>query len=287
VPVYLRCNGEYDCPHKEDEALCSQHTCPGMYRCWDSNVCLHPQNVCDGLNHCPLHDDELLCGENACPPSCSCQGLAYVCSQPFQVLNHNTVQLRYLDATGSGMSLTDLSPCWHLVHLVLARSAKREIQAVFLPNLLTLDLSDNLLQAVHVTAFSQMKNLRALSLRGNPLATLTPPPVSLLRLDNVENLDLSHTLLTDLHMALLSKFPKLQRLNVSHGRVKAISYEGLLTTPDLESLDLTDSPLKRPDRLAVFEPLARLRDVWVADYRLCCSDMLPDGKSGFNILLFN
>ena len=39
-------------------------------------------HVCDGLAQCPRHDDELLCN-SLCPQGCVCQGLAFVCGQPF------------------------------------------------------------------------------------------------------------------------------------------------------------------------------------------------------------
>ena len=35
LPVYMRCNGVYDCPDHEDEKDCEEAkiTCPGFYRC--------------------------------------------------------------------------------------------------------------------------------------------------------------------------------------------------------------------------------------------------------------
>nr|KAG5697927.1 hypothetical protein BaRGS_026865 [Batillaria attramentaria] len=61
LPVFVRCNGVYDCPGKEDEAACDSYTCPGFYRCRDSRVCLHSDHLCDGVFQCPQQDDELLC----------------------------------------------------------------------------------------------------------------------------------------------------------------------------------------------------------------------------------
>ena len=61
LPVYLRCNGVYDCPDREDEADCESYTCPGYYRCLDSKICVHPHHVCDGVYLCPQRDDDLLC----------------------------------------------------------------------------------------------------------------------------------------------------------------------------------------------------------------------------------
>ena len=48
LPVYLRCNAVSDCPGREDEAACG--SCPGFYRCYASNVCVHPSNVHPSLD---------------------------------------------------------------------------------------------------------------------------------------------------------------------------------------------------------------------------------------------
>ena len=110
LPVYVVCNGVYDCPGWEDETQCDSYTCPGFYRCRHSAVCLHPQHLCDGVFQCPLQDDELLCNVS-CPQGCRCQGLSTVCPQSFPASLHP--QLRYVDVSGTGMSLRDLS----LIHI--------------------------------------------------------------------------------------------------------------------------------------------------------------------------
>ncbi|KAL8565916.1 hypothetical protein ACOMHN_000493 [Nucella lapillus] len=82
LPLYVRCNGMYDCPHQEDELHCDSYICPGSYRCRGSRVCVHPSHLCDGVSHCLLKDDEMLC-DLPCPSQCHCQGLAFVCDRPF------------------------------------------------------------------------------------------------------------------------------------------------------------------------------------------------------------
>ena len=46
--MFVRCNAVYDCPGREDEAACG--SCPGFYRCYASNVCVHPSNVHPSLD---------------------------------------------------------------------------------------------------------------------------------------------------------------------------------------------------------------------------------------------
>ncbi|KAL8566443.1 hypothetical protein ACOMHN_015079 [Nucella lapillus] len=102
LPVYTRCNGMYDCLDHQDEEGCEDLRCPGFFRCRESTICVHNDNLCDGWSHCPLHDDELLC-DVACPVDCVCQGHTFLCFQPFTATLFP--QIRYLDATGSGQTL--------------------------------------------------------------------------------------------------------------------------------------------------------------------------------------
>ncbi|XP_025115231.1 sortilin-related receptor-like [Pomacea canaliculata] len=117
LPVFLRCNGLYDCPGHGDEAACDSYTCPDFYRCRNSRVCVHPTHLCDGLYQCPQHDDELLC-DLTCPDPCVCHGLAFFCSRPF--LAHKFPRLRFLDASGTGMTPADVKNNRLLIHLALA-----------------------------------------------------------------------------------------------------------------------------------------------------------------------
>jgi hypothetical protein len=50
----------------------------------------------------------LLCNAT-CPSACHCQGLAFVCHQPFNASHY--LDLRYLDATGSGLCVSPAFQC--------------------------------------------------------------------------------------------------------------------------------------------------------------------------------
>ena len=106
LPFYTRCNGYSDCIYGEDEKDCESITCPGLYRCRDSVVCLHTDHLCDGWPQCPQHDDEWLC-DATCPKQCLCQGYFFRCPRPFSA--HLIPQIRSLDARGSGTTLSELN----------------------------------------------------------------------------------------------------------------------------------------------------------------------------------
>ena len=84
LPVYTLCNGLNDCPGREDEQDCDTFTCPGLYRCRASPMCVHFSHLCDNVTQCPQGDDELLC-RVSCPENCSCHGYAFTCWDPYQV----------------------------------------------------------------------------------------------------------------------------------------------------------------------------------------------------------
>ena len=100
VPLRKVCDGHHDCPHGEDEGFCTNLTCPGMLRCFNSSVCLPPWNVCDGISDCPLYEDEIFC-PTKCPKHCSCDGFVHQCDASkasLKTLSNLYVRSLYLNA---------------------------------------------------------------------------------------------------------------------------------------------------------------------------------------------
>ena len=277
--VYLRCNGVDDCPGREDEAGCEEHTCTGWYRCRGSlTVCLHPDNLCDDVYQCPLRDDELNCNAN-CPESCTCYGLAYFCTRPFRVDRHHA--LRFLEARGTGLLPGNVTENRLLVHLGLALCGLHALHLPDLPNLHSLDLADNRLSAVTSAHLSHLKHLRRLSLAGNPLVTVFGQGPGLPSLRSLRELDLSGVVMTTLNVNDLSVLMKLQRLNLSHSGVRQISADGFEPLTKLQTLDLQGCPLSEFPR-DIFKGLSDLQSVHAINFKLCCPVTLPDGFNSLN-----
>ena len=273
LPVFLRCNGVYDCLGHEDEEGCDTFVCPGFYRCRDSKVCLHPDHLCDDIHQCPLVDDELVCSLD-CPENCTCYGLAFYCGHPFPAAEYSN--LRFLDGRGSGLSGPELSNNIMLVYLSLASCGLTHVGELNLPNLRILDLNDNQLGEIHVAELRLLSNLETFSLSGNPLVTLfseASDPTGMM-LTALRVLDLSRVHLKVLTQSFLSALPELQVVNLSAAGVDVLQGGGFRSSRKLRVLDLRGCPLTDfpPD---VFQGLDDLQAVYADNYKLCCPVVLP------------
>ncbi|XP_070193933.1 G-protein coupled receptor GRL101-like [Littorina saxatilis] len=270
--VLFRCNGVRDCPGGEDEAGCAEYSCPGMYRCRGSTVCYRAPKLCDGFGDCPQQDDELFC-DLQCPANCTCYGLAFTCPLVFYVTEFP--DLRYLDASDSGLTPQQVNHSILLIHLSFARCGLLHLGNLTLPNLRSLELSGNNLSAVSVHEVNRLQNLKELILADNPLMSvfLTEKQTSL----NLHYLDLSLVRMPSL--TVRTQLPFLQFLNLSFTGLDQLQGTGFQSLSSLRVIDLHGCPMTHFPR-HIFRDLQQLRTVYSGSYRLCCQATLP---SGFNL----
>ena len=272
LPVFVLCNGVYDCPGHEDEVDCDSYKCPGFYRCRGSTVCVHASQLCDGVYQCPQRDDEWLCNAT-CPQSCTCYGLAFVCRGLFPVNKHP--ELRYLKANGSGLNYAEVGENLLLTYLDLSTCNITDLVQLNLPNLLSLDLRHNHLISVTDHHLSGLVNLRHLTLANNPLTSVFKQRiVSSASFSNLRTLDLSGVSLPEVDVSALSVFPSLNTLNLSHCGVDRVLGDGFQALQQLRVLDLRGCPLTLFPR-GVFDGLDDLQAVFSDNYKLCCPVTLP------------
>ncbi|XP_070186419.1 G-protein coupled receptor GRL101-like [Littorina saxatilis] len=277
LPVYVRCNGVHDCPGREDEADCARFECPGFYRCRGSFVCVHANHLCDGVYHCPQHDDERFC-DAGCPQNCTCFGQSFFCEAKFEADKYP--EIRFLDAGGSGMNLSDVASNSWLVHLGLKKCGLVHFKSVYLPNLQSLDLSSNNLKSLNVGFLFQLPKLHTLVLAENPLVMPVRSKGFPRKLISLRVLDLSGVVMSVLNVSWFDTFPNMEVVNLSSTSLQQITSEGFRGLSKLRSLDLRDCPLTSfPCDL--FQGLVHLRKVWADNFKLCCPAVLP---KGFNVL---
>ena len=269
LPVYTRCNGVFDCIFQEDEGDCGGWTCPGLYHCRGSTVCLLADHMCDGWPQCPQRDDEWLC-DMTCPVQCLCQGHAFLCPQPFSA--HLFPQLRYLDARGSGMTPSDLRNNTYIVRLSLAQCNISVLSDLKFPNLQVLDLSFNKITGLVMNVFNEMQNLQVFILKWNPLVSVTESPVRFLQ--TLAIIDLSGTRLRAFGPDLLTYTPRVQYINISFSAIHSLDSPGFQGIPHLREIDLRGTTIDSFP-LNLFRGLTHVDNIYASYYRLCCKEVVP------------
>ncbi|KAL8610881.1 hypothetical protein ACOMHN_056736 [Nucella lapillus] len=272
LPVYLRCNGVWDCPGREDEAECISHSCPGYYRCRGEYICLHADHLCDGLFQCPRHDDELLC-DLKCPLFCICHGFAFICLYAFPASRYP--QLRYLNADNLEMSFQNFANNHLLIYLTLRDCGIKEIGRVNLPNLQTLYLDFNDIRTITSEEFSTMKNLRRLSLAFNKLLSLQAMDFSNLTFPYLHFLDLSGGSTTEITNTSFLPFPNVQHLKFYKSKLRRVLEPGFNRLHKLQILDVSECP-ETEFYGEMFKGLSRLRTIYASKFQMCCPAVLPE-----------
>jgi hypothetical protein len=274
VPLFTRCNGYNDCLNGEDEIECEQVTCAGLYRCRGSRVCLIPGDVCDGWEQCPQGDDEWLCDVGPCPDGCLCQGLAFLCLQPFTP--DYFPALRYLEVQNApfSMSRVPAGVRAYLVYLKVNNGTGVILPEGKFPNLQKLDLSKNNIEIVNMTCLLYFPNLKVLRLSNNPLTVLYLHD-NRTRYVPVQLLDLSYTKLKIFDGDACRFFSTLERLNMSNSLIQSIGSEGFTQCHNIREVDLRKNPLTAFQFSSeIFRGLAQLSVVYTPNYRMCCAETL-------------
>ena len=270
LPIYVRCNSYYDCPNHEDEMGCENYMCPGLYRCRGSIVCLHITHLCDGVVQCQDQDDEVLC-EFSCPQNCLCQGLSFLCPNPFPAANFP--RLRYLDAAHSSITFHLLQWNSHLVWLSLRDCRLREVSNNSFANLRFLDLSQNMIQTINIVFLEAFENLKEIRLSQNPLTSITPGTFDR-RTIRLQRFDLSVTRFTEFDCDMFGNFPDVVFLNLSHcGKVR-IAMKGFQCFPVLKEIDVRGTLILH-SKLSILEGLRAIELIFSDNYRHCCSSVIP------------
>ena len=158
VALYMVCDGKYDCPHGEDEGLfCERPSCPGMLRCSESSVCVHPRHIADGTAHCVFSADDERVYSSFCEAGCKCRGMVKDCS---------------FAKAESEMTTTPLK-AWAVI--ILQNSVLQSVPRGHLSStLLIVDLSFNQITQIHPGEFKMLYNLHELRLQHNLIDVIRP-----------------------------------------------------------------------------------------------------------------
>ena len=161
-----------------------------------------------------------------------------------------------------------------LVYLSLANCGIVSVGNVSLPNVKTLDLSDNRLSVIPYNILDASPNLRDLFLSHNPLSTgLRHNSLHSRIYTTIRSLDISQVPLRILSHKFISLFSGVHQLNFSGCGIDVITDEGFRSTPNLQKLDMKRCPLSRIGK-QILQGLNQLQAVYADTFRLCCTAAL-------------
>ncbi|XP_013386791.1 G-protein coupled receptor GRL101-like [Lingula anatina] len=276
IPLRQVCDGEKDCPRgeDEDEARCTNYTCPGHLRCRGERQCLHQSEVCNGVVNC-IHsnDDEVFCDINATlPSSCKHKGYFLDCTgQGLSSIPKYSPDIRGLAFARNNLSLSNETFNGHflLVRLNISFNNLKMIPPgafSHLNNVIDLDLSYNQITDFVANCFTGLVNLKNLILKGNPLQHIEPG--SFEGLSNLKVLNLSFLNIQTLAENTFRGLKTISVLNISFNTLSSVADGAFKGLPRLHELDMTGNKdvLVEPDAFIEFQA-----DLLKADqFGICC-----------------
>ena len=255
----MLCDGNADCPDREDEQACEDFQCVGSLRCRGDDICVHPTDICDGIVHCLISgDDEKLCHMLPCPETCICRGTSFKCND---LNNINQISdmataviltqtsfspkdyfgyfsyLLYVNITNCTFANDVLSKDMfatsvHMSTAVIRQSGIKYLQKNCFENMIqlkVLDLHNNEIYAIHSFTFRGLQSIMNLDLSNFKIITLHV--VSFFGMFNLINLDLSTNRISTITASAYHGLPLIQVID--------LRYNQILFTEDLALLSLS------------------------------------------------
>ncbi len=224
IPWNYVCDGKWDCPYGKDEGLerkCGlERVCQFLFKCKDSQVCLHITQVCDSDSNCPFSDDETLCHlkNTFCVQKCQCLNQAIFCSGTSVVKRElNNLQFASYYVTKTELSDLSLVASNHLViSLIFTQNHISDICSVThnLFNLVLIDLTSNLIHHLLQNCFNFLQHLKRTVLKNNQISVVEKKSFS--NLSNVDLIDLSHNKLCAISPETFFNISRIGILNVAN-----------------------------------------------------------------------
>ena len=274
------CDGIIHCPLGEDESNCNysstSRTCPGLIKCKDSPVCVHPMQLCDGVNDCPVHhDDEDICDTHVCPPQCACYGQAIIC------LNANLTSFPAISSHAkvvlmehNNLKVITLPFCSHMIWLGLQRNQIFHVPGATFYNcsiMFHLNLSSNNLNAINSGIFRGLVALHSLDISNNPIVSIKSGGFD--GLEALPALSLSLPLLDVIENCAFEPLLMLTSLEIRDTFLHILTDNNLCQLSKLRSLTLLNNPIK----YIYGDPFAHLSSLEVVNtdiHHICC--LLPE-----------
>ena len=223
IPWGYVCDGKWDCPYGQDESNSSscnmKRTCKNMFKCKNSQICIHIYDICNNFEDCPNSDDEALCELRniVCPDICTCLGFALMCegkiqneslftNLPHLVFHINFAKLHSFSFLQTNIFLTVLNISRNLIATVC-----HNVDAFYF--LSVVDISFNNISKTTPRCFSELPHLYLIKIANNDLKRLAEK--SFHNLGKINNIDLSNNELNTIPRHTFYNVTRIVQLNIN------------------------------------------------------------------------
>ena len=233
IPWSYVCDGKWDCPGGFDEVEelgcgVNRH-CQNMFKCINSQTCIHVGDVCNGLKDCPSDDNEYLCSLIGliCLPLCMCLGSAIKCynvrsdNYLTSVPPYNILFCIYCDLIFLNALLKMLKPP---TALSLTYNNLSHFMCEILPGLgeaVALDLGFNQIEHINKDCFKNGFQITTIKLNNNLISIFYK--AVLLQVINLYYLDLSNNFIINLFSDSHLVVGDLQIVSIENNTLSEIS----------------------------------------------------------------
>ncbi len=222
VPWKYICDGKWDCSGGTDEGRKGQckstWLCKQLFRCKDSNMCIHIAELCDRSPDCPLGDDEYFCSlhRTTCPPGCKCVTHAVLCYDMYldQKMLANIVPYKVIFLVNNNASFDNSHRLKTVVFITITR-VKIDFSSRLLNDvnyLIVASLRNNCIQDIPTDTFSSGNSLKSLEITDNLLSTVGP--LTFISSNNLLYLNLSNNPLVSLDISFFVSLANLDVLSI-------------------------------------------------------------------------
>ncbi len=238
IPWNFVCNGHWDCPSGEDEyfsGICGQgQKCVNMYKCSESHLCIHLDEVCDSKTDCGMQDDEMAChlSKKLCPKKCHCILYAVLCENMTVQITHHFFHFSMISLQHAEIELFMNVRELKVFLLRLNYNALEKICGPEYPQIILLfDLQHNHIQTLATCCFSSLSNVSSLLLAQNYISHFCSN--SFFGLVSLQVLDLSHNPIFHLQNSVMRGTLSLKLLIIMNVSLAGVDTNALETDSDV------------------------------------------------------
>ena len=270
----MLCDGNPDCPGREDEQACEDFQCVGLLRCRGDDICIHPTDICDGIVHCLIsEDDEKLCHMLPCPETCTCRGTSFKCYDLNDINQISDMATTVILTQTSFTLKVDLGYFLHLLYLnitncTFANGVLSKDMFATSVHMLTVVIRQSGIKFVQMNCFESMIRLQDLDLHNNAIYALHP--FTFIGLQSIINLDLSNFKITILHAFSFFGMFNLIDLDLSTNRISIITASAYYGLTSIQVIDLRYNHILFTEDLKLFSRSSMNIVMIYMDMRIYC-----------------